>query len=377
MRMGPIGSLVKKEFSQFRRDPVLRRAVAVLPIFGTLLMGYAVITDVRHLPTVFLDQDCSAASREIENRFFSTEYFDPAGRVQDIRKLREMIDSGRASVGIIIPTNFTRDLVRGRVPAVGVVIDGQDANSGTIAMGYAFRILHDYAAGFRRKAPTTGAGTRRPPRVTRGVIRVWYNPNLKTTYFMIPGIIAILLTMITSILSGMSVVRERETGTLEQLLVTPIKPYQLLLGKLIPFGLIGLAVMTYSMAFGILWFGIPVAGNLLLLLGFTVIFLFSTLGEGLFVSTMSTTQQQSMFFTWFMNVFAILMSGVMFPIENMPRTLQYLTYLNPLRYYVAALRGILLKGLGIEYLWRELVILAVFGIIIFGMAAARFNKRIG
>jgi ABC-2 type transport system permease protein len=292
-----------------------------------------------------------------------------------------MIDSGQAVVGIAIPAGFAADLQRSRKPSIAVIIDGQDANSGTIALGYVSRILQDYTIDLVkervRAGPSIAGGTgMKIPRRVASETRVWYNPNLKTTHFMVPGVVAMVLTMVISIIAGMAVVREREVGTLEQLLVTPIKPLELLLGKTIPFGIIGLWVMTYAMTFGVLWFGVPVRGSIVLLFAFTAVYLVTILGQGLFVSTISSTQQQSMFFTWFMNVFAILMSGILFPIENMPRSVQYITYLNPIRYYATALREILLKGSGIEYLWSEMAILALFGLVVFGLAAARFRKRV-
>ncbi|MFQ6618499.1 MAG: ABC transporter permease, partial [Fidelibacterota bacterium] len=205
---------------------------------------------------------------------------------------------------------------------------------------------------------------------------VWYNPNLKSTYFMIPGIVAVLLTMITSLITSMGIVREREIGTLEQLMVTPIRSYQLIAGKTIPFAILGLVEITFALAVGTLWFQIPLLGNIGILFLFCFVFLLTTLGLGLFVSTAATTQQQAMFIAWFINVFALIMSGFLFPLENMPKMLQYISYLNPLRYFITVLRELFLKGSGINYLYKEGIIMLLFGLVIFTLSALRFRKRI-
>jgi ABC-2 type transport system permease protein len=347
--------------------------IFMAPIVQLVVLGYVVSSEVRHLATAVLDGDRSTQSRELVARLGSSGYFDLFSLGQDSRALREYFDRGLASVALVIPPKFAQDVAGGRTPALQLVLDGQDANSSNVALGYASGLLNDYLRELaQRKATILG----RSLHVVEPRVQVWFNPELKYRNFMVPGIVAFLLTLTTSLLSGMGLVREREVGTLEQLNVTPIRPHELLLGKTIPFALLGIAEVALAIAVARVWYRIPLAGNLGLLALFVVVFLFTTLGIGLFVSSSSTSQQQAMFLTWFVLIFALITSGFLFPIENMPSWIQALSYLNPLRYFMLVVREIFIKGSGLRELWHQGATLAVFGLLILLVSARRFQKRI-
>jgi ABC-2 type transport system permease protein len=280
-------------------------------------------------------------------------------------------------LAVVIPKHFGRSLETGKPTEIEILLDGQNSNAAGIALGYCNRIIYRFAS------DRAAAGLARSPSIARAMrfvepeTRIWYNPELKSVYFMIPGIIAILLTIITMLLTGLAIVKERETGTLEQLLVTPLKPWQIIAGKTIPFAMLGIAEMALATTAGVLWFHIPIAGNvaLLALLAFT--FILATLGLGVLISTLAGTQQQALFITWFFLQIFILLSGLFYPIENMPRAVQMITVINPLRYFIAINREIFLKGGGLGVLWPELRSLLVIGVCVFGFATLRFHKRAG
>ncbi|MCR4439196.1 MAG: ABC transporter permease [bacterium] len=365
--------VIRKEFLQVFRDRAMVFLIFMAPIVQLVVLGYVVSSEVRHLATVVCDGDRSLHSRELVARLQSSKYFDVLLVEKDIKRLGDYFERGRAAVALVIPTGFSRDVVAGRTPALQVVLDGQDANSSNVALGYASGLMQDYLSEqLQHQACVLG----RRPRVVEPRVQVWFNPDLRDRNYMIPGIVAFLLTLTTALLSGMGLVREKEVGTLEQLNVTPIKPYQLLLGKTIPFAILGFGEVALAIAVARLWYRIPLLGNIGLLALFVVLFLFTTLGIGLFVSSSSTTQQQAMFLTWFILIFALITSGFLFPIENMPVWIQALSYLNPLRYFMLVVRAIFIKGSGVSELWEQGVILAVFGLAILLVSARRFEKRI-
>ncbi|MDZ7391700.1 MAG: ABC transporter permease [candidate division KSB1 bacterium] len=371
--MRPVLCMIRKEFLQVFRDPAMVFLIFMAPVVQLLILGYVVSSEVKHLATVVSDHDHSPVSRELVQRLQNSGYFDVLYYEQDVTLLSEYFDRGRASVGVVIPAGLGADAVAGKAPAVQVVLDGQDANSTNVALGYASGILHDYLLEQgQRLQRARGVKLR----VIEPRVNVWFNPNLSYRNFMVPGIVAFLLTLTTSLLSGMGLVREKEVGTLEQLNVTPIRPYQLLLGKTIPFAILGCGEVTLAIVVARLWYHIPLVGNLGLLALFVVLFLFTTLGIGLFVSSSSTTQQQAMFLTWFVLIFALITSGFLFPIENMPRWIQVISYLNPLRYFMLVVRAIFIKGAGIRELWQQGLVLAIFGLTILVVSARRFQKRI-
>jgi ABC-2 type transport system permease protein len=280
-------------------------------------------------------------------------------------------------LAVVIPKHFGRSLETGRPAEVEILLDGHNSNTAGIALGYCNRILYRFASDRAAEGIARAPSIARAPRFIEPETRIWYNPELKSVYFMIPGIIAILLTIITMLLTGLAIVKERESGTLEQLLVTPLKPWQIIAGKTIPFAMLGLAEMALATTVGVLWFHIPIVGNvaLLALLGFT--FILATLGLGVLISTLAGTQQQALFITWFFLQIFILLSGLFYPIENMPRAVQWITVINPLRYFIAINREIFLKGGGLGVLWPELRSLLVIGVCVFGFATMRFHKRAG
>ncbi len=368
--------ILRKEFQQILRDRFMLAVLFIVPIVQLFILAYAITTDVKHLSTVICDLDRSPISRELIEAFRHSGYFDLNHETNRPAEVSTYLDREKAVMGIVIPVHFSRDLKSGKSPRVQLLLDGQNSNSSAIAMGYSQRIIQRFILDKLKDR------VRKEPEMLElihqvdPVMRVWYNPNLKSAYYMIPGIIAILLTMITALLTSLAIVREREIGTLEQLMVTPIRPYQLILGKIIPFAILGYIEFSIAMILAVLWWRIPFIGSIPVLAAFIAAFILTTLGLGVFISTMVKTQQQALFFCWFFIIFALLMSGFFFPIENMPRSLQYLTYLDPLRYFMTVVRELILKGAGFSQLWQEMAALLVFGALIFTLSVLRFQKRV-
>jgi len=369
--------LIQKEFIQVFRDRAMIFIIFVMPLVQILLLGSAVSTDIKHIKTIICDLDRTPSSRDLIQRFQQTQYFDLQFIETNQRAMTKHIDEGAATIAIIIPTRFEKDLIRNQTPTIQILVDGQDSNSSLIAMGYANRIIQAFSLEKLQNNLVKNPNILRQIHLVEPETRIWYNPNLEAKNFMIPGIIAILLTVITSLLTALGLVREKEIGTLEQLMVTPIKSYQLMIGKTVPFAILGMIEIAIAIGVAKLWYQIPIRGNLLLFFGFSFIFMFTTLGVGIFISTISKTQQQALFLAWFFLVFSILMSGFMFPIDNMPKIMQYLTYINPVRYFMTIVRELFLKGTGLNYLWREGAIMTVFSIVIITFSAIRFQKRVG
>jgi ABC-2 type transport system permease protein len=280
-------------------------------------------------------------------------------------------------VGLDIPPGFTADLARGRVPSLQIILDGSDANTASVVSAYVVGTLQKYAHQVTTEQQTRrlGRGTSVPSIENR--TRIWYNPDLKSVNYMVPAVICLILLVTTTVLTSFAIVREREVGTLEQLMVTPIRPSELMLGKVLPFVLIGFIDVVLIVLVARFWFHIPLEGSLLLLFALTTIFLLTTLGTGLFISTICATQQQAMMTAFFFLMPSILLSGFMFPIENMPTAIQHLTYLLPMRYFLVIIRGIFLKGVGLAVLWPQVLALSVFAVLIITASAVRFQKRIG
>jgi len=369
--------IVRKEFIQLRRDPRLLRIVIMAPLFQLFIFGYAVTTDVKHVSTAIYDQDRTATSREFTERLVRSGYFDFDYYLSDPADIARLLDAGRAQMVLSIERGFAKDLARNRTAHLQIILDGSDSMTAGIISGYVGGVVQAYslkAAGERLER--LRAAVPRVPRID-GRLRVWYNPDLKSVNYMVPGVVCMLLLVVTMILTSMAIVKEREIGTLEQLIVTPIKARELMLGKTVPFILIGFVDMTLVLAAAVLWFRVPVAGSVLLLFALAAIFLLTSLGGGLFISTVSRTQQQAMMTAFFFMLPSILLSGFMFPIENMPRVIQWLTYAIPLRYFLVIIRGIFLKGNGLAVLWPQVVVLLALGVAIMAMSALRFTKRLG
>lgn len=360
-----VAALMKKELFQLLRDRNMVRLIFLMPMIQLLVLGYAINTDVKNIYIAVYDHDRSDLSREFVRSFSPGGYFVVRSTDVPLLDADRGFRENRFNAALIIPPGFTSRLELGQPATAGFIVDGANANSAAIAIGYANIIAYQFN---RRMLGFTAPISMRQ--------RVLYNPESESVNFMVPGIVAVLLTMITSMLTSMAIVREREVGTLEQLMVTPISTSALILGKTVPFAILGFIEMSIALAFAVLWFGIPFAGSWPLLYGLSFIFLFTTLGVGMFVSTITHTQQQAMFFAWFFMIFAIMTSGFFTPITNMPEVVQYITYLNPLRYFMVIVRGIMMKGSGVAELYPQILALLVFGVGIFTFSWLRFSKRV-
>jgi len=367
--------LVKKELRQVFRDPNMLRVIFVVPMIQLLVLGYAITTDIKNLDVLLCDFDGSAISRDLLERFSHTEYFKTVPAACKPGDIERRLFAGKAVMALIIPKDFGEDLETRRQPEIQILLDGQNSNSAAVALGYCNRILLQFMQDNVRKAVSRQPVMSRSVKMITPVSRAWYNPELKSVYYMIPGVISILLTIITMLLTSLAIVKEKEIGTLEQLMVTPLTSAQIIAGKTIPFAFLGFIEMGVAMTFGVLWFKVPIAGSLPVLALLSGTFILTSLGLGIFISTIVNTQQQALFLSWFFLVSFILLSGFFYPIENMPVWVQVITYGNPLRYFIEILRELFLKGAGLNVLWPELCCLAAMGTTIFILAALRFHKR--
>ena len=369
--MRRIRFLIWKELIELRQDPRLLSIVIVAPIVQLVLLANAATTDIRDVPMVIADGDRSSASRELVSRFDASGTFTVVDLVSSPEQVDPALERGEAWLALVIPSGFGDAITAGRPQSVQIIADGSDANSAGVSLGYASNLLAGYAQEIaRRSGGATGPGSITP------VERVWFNPQLESRFFMIPGIVALLLLVVTTNLSSMGIVREKEIGTLEQLNVTPLTRSELIIGKLLPYGFVGLIDVVLVLSVAILWFEVPMRGSYVLLFLLTLLYLVTTLGLGLFVSTVSSTQQQAMMTSIFFFLMPmVLLSGFVFPIENMPEAIQAVTYLIPLRYFLVILRGIFLKGVGLETLWPQVLALGGWGVGILALAIVRSTKR--
>lgn len=362
--------LIKKELIQLLRDRNMLRMLIVMPLVQLLVLGYAINTDVKRLSLDVYDLDQSRLSRELVAALQAGDYFEPRdpGAVDGatpIWQLEEQFKQGTAEMALIIPPDFSEKLAARQKVTLGWLADGADANAARTGIGYASQIVRRFSNDLLDLAP---------PITVRS--QFLYNPEGESVYYMVPGIVATLMTMLTLMLTAMAIVRERERGTLEQVLVTPITGLTLILGKTATFVIVAMVIMGLGLGLGLVWFKIPFEGSVLLLAALALIYSLNTLGMGMFISTITTTQQQAMFLAWFFSVFALLTSGYMTPITNMPDWMQRVTLINPMRYFMEIVRGIMMKGTGLADLMPSVVPLAIFGVIIFGFAALRFHKRV-
>ncbi len=375
--MSRISHIIRKEFLQLRRDPKLVPILFFAPLLQLLLLGYAANLDVRDIPTVVCDQDGTAASRALISRFMNSGYFIRAGTVAAPAEIDLYLEKGKAAVAVVVPRGFANDLAAGTPATVGVIVDGSESQSATIGASMVSMIVSTHAqgllAGTLDRLRALGV---RPVRLSPEV-RVWYNPELRSRNFMVPGILGLLLMVMTMMLTSMAVVREKETGTMEQLVVTPVRPFEIIAGKLLPFLIIGVVNVVMIVGLIFLLFRLPMRGSLLLLFGLSLVFMLTTLGLGLFISTISSNQQQAMLTAVFFMMPMMLFSGFAFPIENMPKVIQAVTYVVPLRYYFVVVRGIYLKGVGIHELWSQGLAMFVFGAAILTLSVLRFRKKAG
>lgn len=368
-----IKEMVIKEFNQVFRDRRMKAIIFVTPILQLLIFGYAVTTDVKSINTAFYDLDHSYESRELGRRLEASGYFTINVTPSSTKEMADLLDRGKVLAAIQVNKGFSRDLARGIPTEVQIIVDGTDSNTASVAMEYSTRVVNRFG-----QEIGTRAGMQRVVKPARIDLRsrAWYNPDLRSRNYNVPGVIAIIIMLTCLLLTAMAVVREREIGTMEQLMVTPLKPVELMLGKTIPFALIGFLDMALVTTIGVFWFDIPIKGSIPLLVLSTAIYLLSVLGVGLFISTISRTQQQALMATFLFYIPAVLLSGFMFPIENMPSAIQYGTYLNPLRYFLVIIRGIFLKGNGINILWPQMAALLCLGVVVMTLSAMRFRKRL-
>jgi ABC-2 type transport system permease protein len=375
--MGTLKHMLRKEFLQIKRDPKIIRLIFIGPIIQLFLFGFAINLDVNTVPLVVCDLDHTAESRDLVNRFTHSGYFPLVGEIDKMSDIDGYIDRGKASLALTIPRQFGRDLARGQQVAVQAIVDGSESNAASVGLNYAAMIIAGYSQeillnSFSRK----GLGALRPISVMPEV-RVWYNPELKSRNYLVPGILGMLLMTATVMLTSLAVVKEKEMGTMEQLIVTPIKPYQIIIGKLTPFLIIGFIDIVLALAGVTLVLGIPVRGSVITLTLLSILFVLTTLGLGLFVSTISRTQQQAMMTAMFFVMMPMnFLSGFVFPIENMPMIIQYLSYALPLRYFFEIIRGIFLRGVGLEVLWPQALALILFGGIVLTLSSLRFRKKL-
>ncbi len=378
--MQRVAHIIRKEFLQLFRDRRMLPIIFVAPVFQLIVLGYAANLDVHEIPTVVCDLDHSTVSRNLVDNFTNSGYFDLIGNVDRIEEVDRYLNDGSAAAALIIPRGFADEINHGTKPAqLQLIADGSDANLATSGLAYASAIVGDFASDIS----SLNLSVDIPPAITKlprveAETRIWYNPELKSRNFMVPGILGLLLMLMTMILTSLGIVKEKEIGTMEQLIVTPIKPWQMIVGKLTPFAIIGMIDVILVLIVARFWFAIPIAGSAPLLVLLCFVFLLTTLGLGLFVSTVSHTQQQAMITAvFFVMQPMIFLSGFVFPIENMPDMIQLYTYLLPLRYFFVIVRGIFLKGVGVAELWDQALVMLLFGIAILYLSALRFQKKLG
>ena len=360
--------IIRKEFIQTFRDRRMLFPIFVAPVVQLILFGYAVTTDIKHISLAVLDYDRTHESRHLVSSFSQSESFNLDFYLKSFQEIDGLLDKEKIKAAVVIPRKFEKNLKKGET-SLQVILDGTDANSATIIMSYISQLIAKHSENILTEIrDSRGVG------VVLSQPRVWYNPNLKSSVYMVPGVICLILLITTLLLTSMALTKEREMGTLEQLIVSPIKPLELIIGKTIPFVLIGLCDVVLIISAGKLIFDVPIRGNLLFLFGVALLFVLTTLSVGLFISTISRTQQQAMMTAFFFAMPAMLLSGIFSPIENMPKIIQYITLLNPLRYFSTAVRGILLKGNDISILWPQVLALFIFGITASVFSSLRFRK---
>jgi len=368
--------LIWKEFIQVLRDKKLRLFIFLPPIIQLITYGYAINFDIKLVPTAIFDESQSAESRHLISRFTSSEYFDVRYFIRTEGELRRLIDENQVTMVVRIPHDFARRLKSSQSAPVQVIIDATDSNAALIVGRYASTVISDFSLTImQERLARLGAmpGLKNPVAIES---RAWYNPNLISRYSFVPGGIAMVVMLVSLMLTALAVVREKEIGTIEQILVSPIRPVEFMLGKTIPFIVISLLDMVVIILVGVFWFEVPLRGSLLVLFLGAITFLFNSVGLGLFISTVASTQQQAMMAGTFFFTPAILLSGLIFPIPNMPAFFQYLTYLNPLRYFVVVVQGVFLRGDGLIILWPQMAGMTVLGLTLLTMSVLRFRRRL-
>ncbi|HTX74335.1 MAG TPA: ABC transporter permease [Rectinemataceae bacterium] len=370
--MSRISSVIRKELIQLRRDKKMRAMVFIAPVMQVLILGYAANMDVHDVPLAVLNQDASPRSRELVTAFRNSAAFTLKAAPASVEELKAELDAGSVEVGLLIPHSFGSELDAGRSPELQILVDGSRSNTAAVSMAYAVSIATAYGSS------VTSRSLHAPPLPSIDArTRVWYNPELQSRLFMVPGIFALLAMVFTIILTSLAIVKEKEVGTLEQLMVSPLGRGELVIGKLAPFLIVSTIILSLALVAVRVFFGIVPRGSILLLALLSIAFALSTLGIGLFVSTLARTQQQAMMFSIFFFMFPMMiLSGFVFPIANMPPAIQLITYIMPLRYYLVIVRGLFLKGVGIDILWPQLLPLLAIGTAVIGISVARFHKQL-
>lgn len=367
--------IIRKEFIQLLRDRRLIGLVMIAPVIQLVIFGYVASLDLKNIRTAVFDLDQSYRSRQFISAFKNSTYFSVNDRVKDLKEEKYLLDKGAAMVAMNIPPDFSENIESGKQAQVQFIIDGTNSNSAAIALSYINGIVFEQQMDILSKRGI--AQTAKKINTIDARVRVFHNQEMKSVNFMVPGIIAALLTILTALLTAVSIVKEKEYGTLEQLIVSPIKPYELMLGKMLPFVLLAFIDVIIVMLIGVFWFKVPILGSVPLLLLLCVVYLTTSLGMGLMISTVSSSMQQTVLSIVFIMLPSVLLSGFIFPIANMPPVIRVITYIIPLRYFLSIVRGIFLKGIGMEYLWKDTLALLILGAVIFYAAVKRFRKKLG
>jgi ABC-2 type transport system permease protein len=374
--MRVIKFIVIKEFKQIFRTKEMIAVIFGMPLIQLVVLGFTITNEVKNVSLIISDQDNSQISREIVRSFENTDRFDIIGYETDGNKIENSIQNWNAQLALIIPNGFSKKYIRRLDADIQLLADGLDGNSAGIALGYAQGILMQFRPPPNLKMALIKKQNANSIHLVSMEDRMWFNVDLDNAQYMIPGIIVVLLTVVSMMLSSINLVREKEIGTLEQLMVTPIKKYQLLLGKIFPFLILTFIELGIVMTFGQIIFSIHVKGSYMLLAALSFLYLFTTLGFGIFISTITSTQQQAMFLSWFFMIFMLLISGFFVPIENMPDFIQKLTYLNPMRYFLYIVRDIVQKDVSFVHLLKDIIPMTLYGIIIFTISTIKFQKRV-
>lgn len=378
-----ISVILRKELIQALRDPRLRMLLFLPPMIQLVVFGFAVNLDVDHVRLGWMDMDHTPLSRDLRDRFTGSGRFDIVAVPESELDVQRVLDASAADAIVRVLPGFERDIRRGRPQSVQVLLDGTNSNTASLVASYASSIVADFAGAVGAARQNVRILTRSPgaavsltaPQVVSQT-RVWFNPDLHSRNYFVPGVIANIIFLVTLMLTALAIVREKEIGTMEQLMVTPLRPVELMLGKTLPFAIVGLVDVVLITAVALLIFHIPFRGNPALLILCSILFLMTSLGAGLFLSTISHTQQQAMMANFFFSMPAFMLSGFAFPIRNMPAVVQYLTYLNPMRYFIEIVRGIFLKGVGAPVLWPQMAALAVYGLAVLALSVMRFRKTL-
>ncbi len=368
-------AILIKEFKQIFRDPRMRTIIFITPLIQIILFGYAANRDITYIPTAIYDRDNTSESRDLLRRFTYSKYFIPEHYIFSDQEQDHVLDKGTVNTVIRIDRGFARNLNAGKDADIQLAFDGTDSNSVMVVMGYANTIIGDYSQELIKNRAKE-AGFLNTTSSVDLQDRAWFNGNFISRNYYLPGVIATIVTVMSLMLTAMAIVKEKEIGTMEQLTVSPLRPLELIIGKLLPFALIALVQVLLITTLGVLWFKIPLRGSIMVLLFSTCIYLFTTLGIGLFISTISSTQQEANMSVFLFYLPSVLLSGFAYPIANMPQIIQWFTIFNPMRYFMVVIRSIFLKGVGLEVLWPQLLALFIIGLTVISLSALRFRRKL-